>query len=217
MIKVQQLKFTYPESNFCFNIHELNIKSSGTAAIIGPSGSGKTTLLSLIAGIIPCDNGKIFIHKHKVHIMSDKERRKFRVENVGNIFQDFALIDYLSVYENILHPYRISGQLELNDDIRERAEHLAKRFNITHCLHANADKISQGEKQRAAICRALINEPKVLLADEPTGNLDPENKLWVIRALHQYAEDNDAALVVSTHDHDLLKHFDQVIDLRNPS
>lgn len=214
MIAMKNVLFRYPNSSFEFCIENLNIEAGSSTAIIGPSGCGKTTFLSLISGILKQNAGEISVQGQIMKQISDSDRRKFRIKNIGNVFQDFALIDYLTIYENILHPFRINSDLILDANIKRRVSIMANEFGIAHCMSAYQHQISCGEQQRAAICRALINKPKIILADEPTGNLDPENKQWVLNVFHRYKEKNDAAIIVVTHDHDLLKQFDQVINLR---
>ena len=115
--------------------------------------------------------------------LNDAERRDFRITTIGFVFQDFELLDYLNVLDNILHPFRITGALALDKTVRRRAETLADDMGIKDKLNRNANDLSQGEKQRAAICRALLTQPKLILSDEATGNLDPENKTRILDLL----------------------------------
>jgi len=211
---MKDVVFRYPNSTFEFSFKNVNIEPGSATAIIGPSGCGKTTFLSLISGILTQESGEISVQGQQLEKISEGERREFRIKNIGNVFQDFALIDYLTIYDNILHPFRINSELNLDTGIKQRVSQMADEFGITHCMSSYQHEVSHGEQQRAAICRALINEPKIILADEPTGNLDPKNKQWVLKVLHQYKEKNNAAIIVATHDHDLLKQFDYVIDLK---
>ena len=130
------------------------------------------------------------------------------------MFQEFELLEYLSVFDNILMPYRINGSLLLDSIVRERAQSLAEVVGIGDKLNRYVDQLSQGERQRVAICRALLVQPQLILADEPTGNLDPTNKDRVLDILFDYAETNGATLVTVTHDHDLLPRFGRVIDFK---
>ncbi len=212
MIALENLAFGYPGSDFRLALEALSVGRGEAAAIIGPSGCGKTTLLHLIAGIIPAQGGTITVDGIPVHALGDRERRHFRIANVGLVFQDFALLDYLNFFDNILHPYRINPALKLTRDVKDRARYLAKRMGIAARLASHIGKTSAGEQQRAAICRALIAEPAVILADEPTGNLDPDNKRAILDILLRHARDHGATLVVATHDHELLDAFDQVFD-----
>ncbi len=134
---------------------------------------------------------------------------------MGLVFQEFELLEYLSVFDNILLPYRITQALELNPAARERARRLAADVGIADKLRRYPGQLSQGERQRVAICRAIIVEPPLLLADEPTGNLDPGNKGRVLDILFDYARETGATLVTVTHDHGLIGRFDRLIDFQD--
>lgn len=183
-------------------------------AVIGPSGSGKTTLLNLIAGISTPQAGSIQVNDLYVHQLSDQKRRDFRITQIGFVFQDFELLDFLTVFDNIIHPYRITGALALTRDVRDRAKNLAEQMRIGDKLKRYPEKLSQGEKQRAAICRALLPHPKMILADEATGNLDPKNKTHILDLLFESAQQHNATLIAVTHDHELIKRFDRTIDFQ---
>lgn len=215
MILLQNLKFSYPNSDFHLSIDELEINAKSKTAVIGPSGFGKTTLLNLLAGIINPDEGTVSIDNEKVSSYNDNQKRDFRISNIGFVFQDFKLIEYLNVYDNILLPYRIKKKLKISDDIKDRIIELTENLKIGDKIKKYPAKLSQGEKQRVAICRALLNKPKILLADEPTGNLDPANKNHIMEILFDAVDKFDSTLVTVTHDHDLLKGFDKIIDFQN--
>ncbi len=215
MIDVTSVAFGYPDGGFSLAIERLHVDAGEAVAVIGPSGCGKTTLLHLIAGILVSQGGEITVEGEAVHALGDAQRRLFRIRNVGLVFQDFALLDYLSVLDNILHPYRINHALALDGAVKARARGLAEAVGIGARLDSRVAHLSYGEQQRAAICRALLTEPTVVLADEPTGNLDPENKQGIVDILLGYAREHDAALVVATHDHALLGAFDRVYDFRD--
>jgi putative ABC transport system ATP-binding protein len=212
MIKVSHLQFQYPDRKFSLHIPELEINSGTTTAITGQSGTGKTTLLNLMAGILVPHKGELQVHKTNLPAMEDKERRAFRITYIGLVFQEFELIEYHSVMNNILLPYRICPTLTLNSTVRERAEYLANEVGIWDKLHRNVKRLSQGERQRVAICRALLPEPPVLMCDEPTGNLDPANKQVILDYLMKEVGQRQATLVVVTHDHQLLPQFQRVVD-----
>jgi ABC-type lipoprotein export system ATPase subunit len=215
MINIRSLEFHYRYGEFRLNVPEFRVTQGEKVAVIGPSGSGKTTLLNLIAGISAPVNGTVKVDSTEVSAVNDAQRRDFRITNIGFVFQDFELLDYLNVLDNILHPYRITRVLTLDRSVRERAFRLAERMGIDDKLRRFADDLSQGEKQRAAICRALLPHPKLILADEATGNLDPENKILILDLLFQAVEEHDATLLAVTHDHELLKRFDRVVDFQD--
>ena len=214
MIHIQQLQFQYPTGEFRLNIPEFIITKGSKVAVIGPSGSGKTTLLNLIAGIMTPLKGTVSVDDIQVSGLDDRERRDFRITNIGFVFQDFELLDYLNVLDNVLHPFRITGALTLDREARARATNLAQDMGIGDKLKRNANDLSHGEKQRVAICRSLLPQPKLILADEATGNLDPDNKGLILDLLFQSVEDHGTTLLAVTHDYELLKRFDRVVDFQ---
>jgi putative ABC transport system ATP-binding protein len=215
MITICSIRFSYSQNGFCLNIPELSVQKGEKVAVIGPSGSGKTTLLNLIAGILSIEEGTINVGANKVNGLSDSARRDFRITNIGFVFQDFELLDYLNIIDNILHPYRITKALILDKQVRRRAAMLSQQMGINDKLKRFPDDLSQGEKQRAAICRALLPCPKLILADEATGNLDPANKKRILDLLFQCVDEQDATLLAVTHDHELLQHFDRTINFND--
>lgn len=214
MIKISSLQFEYPNGEFRLNILNFEVNRGEKVAVIGPSGSGKTTLLNLVAGIFLPQMGSIRFGDMEVTQLSDTARRDFRITNIGFVFQDFELLDYLNVQDNILHPYRITSALQLNRQVRDRAVALAQEMGIGDKLRRQSTELSHGEKQRTAICRALLPQPKLILADEATGNLDPANKIKILDLLFRSTAAHDATLLAVTHDHELLKRFDRVIDFQ---
>jgi putative ABC transport system ATP-binding protein len=214
MISISDLRFRYSQGGFALHVPALEVDSGERVAIIGPSGSGKTTLLNLIAGIRSPQSGKVITNQVEVSDLADGARRDFRIRNIGLVFQEFELLEYLNVLDNILLSYRINASLDLNKEVRRRAIGLAEMMGIGDKVSRNVRKLSQGEKQRVAVCRALLAEPPLLLADEPTGNLDPTNKDRVLDILIEYANSKASTLVTVTHDHDLLSRFERVIDFK---
>ena len=212
MITIEQLEFHYPHGEFQLSIPALSVATGEKVAVIGPSGSGKTTLLNLVAGISRPQKGKVTVAGEPVSSYTDARRRDFRISHIGFIFQDFELLDYLNVLDNILHPYRITRALELSTDVQQRAVDLANALGIGARLKHYSAELSQGEKQRAAICRALLTQPQLILADEATGNLDPRNKGKILDLLFTNVDASGASLLAVTHDHELLPRFDRVID-----
>lgn len=212
MIEIESLGFSYPEGRFRLSVPALSVADGERLAVVGPSGTGKTTLLNLVAGILRPDEGVVRVAGADLGRLSDAARRAFRAANIGFVFQDFALLDYLSARENILYPYRITPALTLDRAARERAEALARASGLGDKLDRRPGALSQGEQQRVAICRALVTRPRLVLSDEATGNLDPENKALILDLLFARAEEAGAAVLAVTHDHDLLPRFDRVID-----
>ena len=213
MISLSQLRFRYPGERFELRLGDLEIPAGQIAAIVGPSGCGKTTLLRLIAGILRTGSGTVKVGEQEVNRLDEKGARAFRIQNIGLVFQEFELLDYLTARENILLPYRVSDALSLAANTEERVEALVEQTGIPHLQDAYPRQLSQGERQRVAICRALITEPKLILADEPTGSLDPQNQQKIVDLLRQQAQAHEATLVMVTHDHSLLDRFERVINL----
>jgi putative ABC transport system ATP-binding protein len=213
MISISDLSFRYPEGEFELRVPDLQIRAGEMVAVIGPSGCGKTTLLHLMAGIRTPQAGKVVTDDVEVTALGDGGRRDFRIRRIGMVFQEFELLEYLTVLDNILLPFRINASLKLDPRVRERAEQLAEQVGIADKLGRFATKLSHGEKQRVAVCRALVAEPVLLLADEPTGNLDPTNTERVLDILLEAAEAAGATLVTVTHEYELLPRFDRNIDV----
>ncbi|KIC45028.1 ABC transporter ATP-binding protein [Ruegeria sp. ANG-S4] len=212
MISVENVSFAYGTGDFRLNVPRLSMQSGERLAIVGPSGSGKTTLLNLVAGILSPDSGRIVVAGKDVTALTDTERRQFRASHIGFVFQDFALLDYLPALQNILYPYRVTPALKLDQAVRERVEVLAEACGIRDKLDRHPNELSQGEQQRVAICRALVTQPKLILSDEATGNLDPESKGRILDLLFEQASEAGATLLAVTHDHELLPRFERVID-----
>lgn len=212
MIEISDMAFQYPAGGFCLEINALSIASGSSAAVIGKSGTGKTTLLKLISGVEVPAGGKIVTDGTEVSVLDDGKRRDFRIRTIGMIFQEFELLDYLNVLDNILLPCRISQALQLDDSVRSRAEELAEQVGIADKLKRRPRELSQGERQRVAICRALLPDPPLLLADEPTGNLDPENTDRILNIVFEYVHRRGGTLVSVTHERHGLERFDAVID-----
>jgi len=193
----------------------LEVEDDCIVGLIGPNGSGKTTLFNVVSGILVPDAGQVRIEDVQINIPDDARRREYRIANIGFVFQDFNLLDYLSVLDNILHPYRITRALRVVGEVRRRASDLAQRMGIGDKLNRHARSLSQGEQQRTAICRALLPQPGLVLADEATGTLDPENKIRILDLLFERVDEHGATLLAVTHDHELLPRFDRVVDFHD--
>ena len=214
VISVSDLRFSYPAGTFAIDVPRLEIAHAERLAIIGPSGCGKTTLLKLLAGILVPESGRVAVAGRELSALGDAERRRFRITRLGLVFQALDLVEYLSVLDNIVHCYRISRALRLGEEVRARAAELATGLGLGDKLRRPVEALSAGERQRVAICRALLSEPELLLADEATGNLDPVGKGRILDLLFERLERDRSTLVAVTHDHELLDRFDRVVDLR---
>ncbi|MFC3120226.1 ABC transporter ATP-binding protein [Agaribacter flavus] len=175
------------------------VKPSETIAIIGASGSGKSTLLGLLAGLDEVSGGEIYLDGEPLHNMDEEARARLRGEKVGFIFQSFMLVQSLTALENIMLPAEIAGL----DDPKSRAMEIIKQVGLEHRAHHFPNQLSGGEQQRVAIARAFITQPKILFADEPTGNLDSANSEKVEDLLFAMNADLKTTLVLVTHDDEL--------------
>lgn len=212
-IEIRDLRFAYPGGAFSLAIDDLTIERGETVALVGPSGCGKTTVLHLVAGIAVPSAGTVTVEDATVSALDESARRDFRARRIGPVFQEFELLDYLSVLDNLMLPYRIAPGLVLDDAVRARAASLATDLGLGDKLGRRPRHLSQGERQRVAIGRALLPEPAVLLADEPTGNLDPTTSTTVLDLLLEHAARQDATLLTVTHDHTLLPRFERVLHM----
>ena len=182
-------------------------------AVMGPSGSGKSTLLNCISCYIPFEKGEISLGGTHLAHLDENALAKIRNEKLGFVFQDFMLLDGLSVRENILVPRIIRG--EVNQEAEKRTDRLLSLFGLTHIQHKYPAEISGGERQRTAVARSLINDPYVILADEPTGNLDSKSSRAVIRSFEQAKESLEATIFMVTHDSFAASFCDRVVILRD--
>lgn len=180
----------------------LEIDAGQFISIRGPSGCGKSTLLLIAGTLLSPDSGEVTIFGERPYNMSGDARASFRGQKLGFVFQQFHLVPYLSVIENVMAPTlaitQASNTVDLNS-ARTRASELLGKFGLEDRIHHTPSKLSSGERQRCALARALLNQPKLLLADEPTGNLDPENAKIVLQAMRSFADEGGAVLLV-THD-----------------
>ena len=214
MIEINDVLFEYQNGAFGLKISDLSIQLGEKVALIGPSGTGKTTLLNLLAGILTPSSGAIHIEGLDIAQLKADDRQDFRAVKMGLIFQEFGLLEYLTVLENICLPYRISPVLEMDTTVLERGREVAETIGLGDKLHRYPKHLSQGERQRIEVCRAMITEPAMILGDEPTGNLDPGNRDHVAALLFDYSASSGAPLLVVTHDYELVKQFDRTIDIR---
>lgn len=189
----------------------LEIPDGEFVAVTGASGSGKSTLLGLIAGLDAPSSGVILIDSEDVTAMNEDDLAGLRSEKIGFVFQSFHLIPSLTAYENVLIPMEILGL----KDARERAENLLEQVDLTNRGHHYPTELSGGEQQRVAIARAFANQPKILLADEPTGNLDSKNGAHIFDLMTEMHRLNNVTLILVTHDHNLAEKAQRQIILKD--
>lgn len=206
LIEVKNLTKKY-NNEVALNNVNLNIKKGEFLMILGRSGSGKSTLLHLLAGIDKPSSGGVFFLGKDIYKMKKKSLLNFRRNNISIVYQSYNLFESLSVLENILLPAQISGKDILYEDI-------VIRLNLSDKLDKLPSSLSGGERQRVALARSLINNPKIILADEPTGNLDPKSRDEIMKLLKKYNKEG-RTIVMVTHDYALLKYASRVVKLND--
>jgi putative ABC transport system ATP-binding protein len=213
MIRCEGIRFAYPGDSFALEIENFEVADGDAVALVGPSGCGKTTLLNLLAGILLPEKGTILIGSTAIANLPHRSRQAFRLSRIGLVPQNFELLDYLTVGENILAPLRLAESGIVTPDQEERARELTERAGILSFWDKIPSQLSQGERQRVALCRGLISSPDLILADEPTGNLDPENQDRIVSLLLDEASRIGATVVMITHEPELKQRFDKVFDV----
>lgn len=179
--------------------------------ILGPSGSGKTTLLNVIGGLLSLSSGTLEVDGEDISQLKGDELQTYRREKIGYIFQDYRLFEQFTVLENVMLP---QWPYEPRKKIEEKAKALLEQLQMSHRIHALPRELSGGEKQRTAIARALLHEPSILLCDEPTGNLDAENRERILQILKDLHEQGMTILLV-THDVEVTKWGDEILYIRD--
>jgi len=211
MLSVRNLQYRYPQSSFELNVPRFDMKAGQHTAITGPSGCGKTTFMNLLAGIIPPSSPvELNFRDEPLRLGNAKQMRVFRNESLGFVFQDFRLLKYLSLIENILLPVTLSSNTD-REHWRSRADGLVKRLGLQDLRERPVSKLSRGEQQRVAVCRALLQRPALVLADEPTANLDVTNAAGVWELLFEQAQEIDATIIAVTHATEGLERFARVL------
>ncbi len=214
-IRIDTIRFAYAAGGFRLHIPALHLPSGSRMALTGVSGAGKTTLLRLLAGILLPAAGTLTLDGVSPASLGEAGRRAFRITRIGFVFQDFELLDYLDTAENIRLPYRINPAARWTSDVALRRDALIHATGLDGVRRRPVRTLSQGERQRVTLCRALLPGPGLVLADEPTGNLDPDAKRQALDLLLAECGKAGATLVMATHDHTLLDAFDRVIDFRD--
>ncbi len=212
-LHVSDLRFAYSAEGFRVHVPQLDLAAGKALALAGPSGAGKSTLLRLLTGLLTPTAGKVSLGAAQMDTMSHEARRAFRLQHIGLVFQDFALLDYLTVSENILLPHQFRGTAD--EAVRAKMQDLTQRLHIDRYLDKRVSHLSQGERQRVAVARALVHEPQFVFADEPTASLDPARGRIVVDMLLEDTRRRGACLVMVTHDPNLLPLFDQTVRMED--
>jgi len=205
VLKAINLKHSF--DYLLFSNVNLEVAPKEKIAIIGTSGSGKSTLLHILSSFLKPNEGKVFVDNKDIYSLNEKELIEFRKNKIGIIFQFHYLFNTLTAYENIQAAALLCG--------REIDYELLERLNIKDVIHQNIQTLSGGQQQRVSIARVLVKKPKIIFADEPTGNLDKDNANEVIEILKEYANKNNASIITVTHDIEIAKKFDKIYELKD--
>jgi putative ABC transport system ATP-binding protein len=213
ILSVEHLHKVFKSAEQCVTVlTDINfaLQAGSTCAIIGPSGSGKTTLIAICAGLERPTGGSVLLNGTAVESAAEEELSRVRNESVGFVFQSFQLLPSLTALENVMVPAEIRGERHA----RSRAGELLAQVGLAHRSRHYPIQLSGGEQQRVAIARAFMNRPRILFADEPTGNLDTETARDIVRLLFQLNDENGTTLVLVTHDSELTQQAERVISMR---
>ena len=209
MLITKDVNYSYQSSKEELTFPNINCKNGEHWLLLGQSGSGKTTLLHLLGGLLRPQKGTIQIGNTEIQNMASAKLDQFRGKNIGIIFQKPHFVGALTVEQNI----QVAQYLANEAQDKNRIQSLLNSLNLSHKLHSKTNELSEGEKQRVSIARALINKPEVILADEPTSALDDDNCTEVLKLLETQAKEQGATLLIVTHDTRLKKHFENQITL----
>tara|TARA_Y100001980_G_C14446922_1_gene231679 strand:- start:83 stop:847 length:765 start_codon:yes stop_codon:yes gene_type:complete len=218
IIQLKQLSKSYQEGNkrrLVLNELELSVAEGQMYVLLGRSGSGKSTMLNLLSGIDQPDTGQVIIDGTDISKMNEKDRTKYRRDNIGFVFQSFNLISTLTVFENVVLPLSLKGDNPAES--KQKAQFFLDQVGLVDRGESYPDRLSGGEQQRVAIARALAHEPKFILADEPTGNLDYKTGSLVLNMLSDLVRENSRTMIIATHDREMAQIADQVLELREGS
>jgi putative ABC transport system ATP-binding protein len=214
MIEITNVTKAYQmgsEQIMALNRVNLNIEKGDFLAVTGPSGSGKTTLLYTIGGLLTPTHGRVTVDESDIYSLSTQNRARFRRENIGFIFQTFELLPYLTAIENVMFPLSIAG---INSENQKAwAIESLERVGLERRANHKPIELSGGEQQRVSIARGIVNDPNILLADEPTGNLDQKTGNSIMELLRELNEGDERTIVFVTHDHSNKKLADRCIDM----
>lgn len=212
MINLQHAAHHYDSENIV-SLPDITLNQGEQLLVHGLSGSGKSTLLHILAGLLGPTTGKVVINDTEIYFLSESNLDKFRGQTIGMIFQQMHLVDTLTVFDNIRLAQYMAG-VEQNEN---RIHEVLNQLDIPEKKNSFVDELSQGQKQRVSIARAVVNHPKLILADEPTSSLDDKRSEQVIALLKEQAELHDASLIISTHDSRVKSHFSKSIEIVQPN
>jgi len=215
IVTLERLAKSYREAgkrHWIFQGIDLTVEAGESVILLGRSGSGKSTLLNLISGIDVPDEGEILVCGQRIPPLSERDRTLFRRHHIGFVFQQFNLIPTLTVLENVILPLELIGRLD--DAARSRCQTLLERLKLGDRCDTFPDRLSGGEQQRVAIARALAHDPDLILADEPTGNLDLETGRDVLDLLDSLVRERGRTLIMATHSQEVIGWADRILTIR---
>jgi putative ABC transport system ATP-binding protein len=211
-IEVSNLKFAFPNTTKqLLNISDLKIGQGEKIFLHGPSGCGKSTFLEIVSGVLNFDQGDVTIDQNSLVKMSPSQKDQFRSKNIGYIFQNFNLLPYLNIFENITLPLHLNGKIKEIKNIQAEVEAICQKLGIAELLNQNVSQLSVGQQQRVAVARALVSQPKLILADEPTSALDFDHRDKFLKLLFEICSEKKITLIFVSHDHSLKTLFDRSI------
>jgi len=213
MLKLQSISKKYGKQQILKNLN-FSIKEKEFVSIVGKSGTGKTTLLSVLSGLVKPDEGKIFFEGQNITDFDEEKLASFRLFNIGIVFQDFKIISSLSVFDNIYLAIHPRNDIK-KENKKEMIKNIVELVGLKHKIGEIADNLSGGEKQRVAIARSLITRPKLVLADEPTGNLDEATSEIIMELFQKLHQELSTSFIIITHDNDIAKATQKTYKLTN--
>jgi lipoprotein-releasing system ATP-binding protein len=213
IIKLEKITTAFGKRTILDDI-SLSFEQGTITAITGKSGSGKTTLLGIISGLLKPNKGRVLFDNRNILRWGDIRRSRYRNKEIGFVFQFFNLLPDMTSYQNILYPARVSP-FHTGENVEEMAEDLIEYLNIREIIHNSPSTLSGGERQRVAIARAIINNPRIILADEPTGNLDDKSAADILALFERLRDEYNMCLIVVTHDSRIVKLSDSCYMLEN--
>ena len=216
ILELQNIEMKFQSGDFFIEVLKdvnFSIKAGESVALLGQSGSGKSTLLQIAALLERPTSGSVTMNGINIRDMSEEKRTKIRRENLGFVYQFHNLLPEFSALENVMIPQLICGAKR--KDAEQRAKNLLAQVELSHRIDKSPRTLSGGEQQRVAIARALANSPKLIIADEPTGNLDPQNAEIIFDLLLEIVHKNETAVLLATHNFELAKKLSRIVALKN--
>ena len=212
LLKITGLRKSYksPEGqlNRVIDIPSFELEPAKETALIGRSGTGKSTFLNIICGILKPDEGEVLVKGTAITSLKESQKDRFRASNLGYIFQTFNLLQNFTALENVMIGMRFAGKID-----KQKAIDTLDKVGLADRMNYKPNQLSTGQQQRVAVARALVNQPELVIADEPTGNLDPEHANTAMSLIRNLCQENKAGLLVVSHDKELISTFDRVEDL----